>query len=490
MPYRLCRNSQTLLSSTSHLLRSFGMTALLAFAAAAIGLTAGADVAIASDPRADSSRKTLQYTAGSDTLDLAGLEQSFRHLASTVTPSVVAITASPDPAPPAASFRSKELTVRAIDSLLKGGPRVVGTGFCIDADGYILTNEHVVASARQLFVTTDAGRTYAAIVVGSDPRSDLAVLKIPAQLPAVEIAEPQSLQRGQWMVAVGNPVGLAGQGEMCMSVGIISALGRDLPKLSEREGRLYSNLIQTTAEVNPGNSGGPLFDLQGRVAGVVTAVVLPHKTTNGIGFAMPLNREMRQKIERLKRGQPIVHGYLGVAVSDRPGGGVTVMKIGSSTPAEGVLNKGDVIARVDGRKVTNEAEFIRAVSSAPVDRPVAIVVERSGREVPLSMQLDSRQHKMAGVDRSSQRMFWRGLTLGLPEGPVSEGVQILEIDPRSPLVDQGVQIGSIIKQIAGQPVSDLLTLQSVIDATPAELCQLDIAPSPSGARTAYASGKD
>jgi S1-C subfamily serine protease len=217
---------------------------------------------------------------------------------------------------------------------------------------------------------------------------------------------------------------------------------------------------------------------------------LPHKTTNGIGFAMPLDTTTREKIDQLKRGQPVLHGYLGVAVRDRVGGGVTVTTVGPSTPADGVLRTGDVITRIDGRGLDSETDFIRAVSTAAVDRPVAFVVERGGREVPMSLQLDARQHTVAGVNRASQRIFWRGLTLGLPEGMASGGVQVLAIDPLSPMVNQGIRAGTIIKQVAGQPVSDLLTLQSLIDATPTELCKLDIAPGSTSARTAYATGSE
>lgn len=490
MPYRPCRSSQALTAVPYRSSRRIGVIRAFALlVASTLALNVSTARTGANEPEAQTA-KALQYTARSDTLDLMGLEQSFRHVANSVTPSVVAITATSDPASPLASFRSTELTARTLDNMLKGGPRVVGTGFCIDAEGYILTNEHVVGEARQLFVTTDSGRTYAAFVVGSDPRSDLAVLKIPAKLPPVSLADPSSLQRGQWTVAIGNPVGLAGSGGMSMSVGIVSAVGRDLPKLSEKEGRLYTNLIQTTAEVNPGNSGGPLFDLQGRVAGIVTAVVLPHKTTNGIGFAMPLDSLTRHKVDQLKRGQPVLHGYLGVAVRDRVGGGVTITRVGVDTPAADILRTGDVITRIEGRPLADETDFIRTVGASPVDRPVALVVERGGREVPISIQLDARQNTVAGVNQSSQRIFWRGLTLGLPQGAAVEGVQVLEVDPRSPMAQQGIRVGSIIRHVAGHPVRDLLTLQTVIDSTPPELARLDLAPGSATARTAYANGSE
>ena len=179
----------------------------------------------------------------------------------------------------------------------------MGTGFIVDSDGYIVTNDHVVSSNDNIWVTTDDHHVYPAIVVGSDPRSDVAVLKIPAsKLPTIRFAEAPA-KRGQWTMALGNPYGLAGGGEMAVSVGIVSATGRSLPKLSSHEERLYCDLIQTTAQINPGNSGGPLFNLKGEMIGINAAVILSQKVTNGIGFAIPVTPHLRQTIDDLKQGR-------------------------------------------------------------------------------------------------------------------------------------------------------------------------------------------
>ena len=424
--------------------------------------------------------RPLELTTRSDTVDLLGLEQSFRHVARTVTPGVVSIAAAADPAPAAAAgLRSAQLTADVVSNLLDGGPRVVGTGFCVDADGYIVTNEHVVRDARQLYVTTDEGTTYAALVVGTDPRSDLAVLKIPARLPPVDFAAPGTLYRGQWTVAVGNPVGLAGNGNLCVSVGVVSATGRELPRLSEREGRLYTNLIQTTAEVNPGNSGGPLFDLHGKVIGVVTAVVLPQEQTNGIGFAMPVDAAMLAKIDLLKQGRPVTHGFLGISV--RPTAeGVAVSGVGEATPAGGLVEVGDVLLRLGGEAVRDPAAFVRLVSDAPTDCDVPLVVRRDGAEVALAVRLRPRQDLVAGVDLSNQRLAWRGASLGVAVGEPRGGVRICRLDPDSPLIARGLTVGSVIAQVAGRPVRDLVTLQTVVDETPAELCQIGLLPRVAG----------
>jgi serine protease Do len=286
---------------------------------------------------------------------------------------------------------------------------------------------------------------------------------------------------------MGNPVGLAGGGAMCMSVGVVSAVGRELPKLSEREGRLYTNLIQTTAEVNPGNSGGPLFDIQGNVMGVVTAVVLPHKTTNGIGFAIPADAALRAKIEQLKLGTPIVYGYLGVAVRDHAGGGVWVTTVGDDAPASGVLQQGDVLVRVNGQPVSNESAFIRVVGAAPTDRMVTLVVNRSGREVSLNVRLSAHPDIVAGVDVSTQRLYWRGAELTTAASATGGGVRVAAIEPGSPLLTLGVKAGSIIHSIAGRPVPDLVTLQQILDETPSEKIKLSLIPLPDSAKTAVAS---
>jgi serine protease Do len=254
------------------------------------------------------------------TLDLTGLQNQFAAVADRVSPSVVAISASCTAMDSDDVLRSDSLNPHRLDSLLSKTTRTVGTGFFVDADGFVLTNEHVICEAEQLWVTTDDRKVYPAIVIGTDPRTDLAVLKIPASnCKPVRFAKPAALHRGQWTIAIGNPYGMAAEGEMAMSVGVVSATDRTLQRLSQKEGRLYSNLIQTTAEINPGNSGGPLFNLAGEVIGINTAVILPQKQTNGIGFAIPMSERLMNQVEQLKQGREIVYGYLGVVVSDPTG---------------------------------------------------------------------------------------------------------------------------------------------------------------------------
>ena len=264
---------------------------------------------------ADGPSQRAGHVEVSDNFDVPDLEKRFEDVAERLSPSVVAISATDARVEADDALRSNRINPEKLAALLEPVDRTVGTGFIVDSDGYIVTNDHVVASTDHIWVTTDDHHVYPAIVVGSDPRADLAVLKIPAtNLPAVHFSDAAP-RRGQWTVALGNPYGLAGSGGMSVSVGVVSATGRSLPKLSSKEDRLYTDLIQTTAQINPGNSGGPLFDVHGNVIGINAAVILPQKLTNGIGFAIPVTARVRHVIQDLKEGREIVYGWLGVRVT-------------------------------------------------------------------------------------------------------------------------------------------------------------------------------
>ncbi|MGB7156764.1 MAG: trypsin-like peptidase domain-containing protein, partial [Tepidisphaeraceae bacterium] len=363
-------------------------------------------------------------TAAERTLDLAGLQDQFSTLATKLAPAVVAISSACDPVEADNALRSEDLTFEKIDTILGRATRMVGTGFVIDTDGYILTNEHVIGDSQQLWITTDDRTVYPAIVVGSDPRADLAVLKIAAtNLPMVTFAEPGTLRRGQWSIALGNPYGYAGEGEMAMSVGVVSATGRSLNKLAAKENRLYTNLIQTTAEINPGNSGGPLFDIEGRVIGINTAVILPQKQTNGLGFAMPITPQLLQTVRELKQGREIVYGYVGILVSTptarerRLAGiekaiGARIDSIEADAPASKAdLQAGDVIVGLNGEEIDDGDDFVRVVGRTPVDQPASMRVARAGKT--LAIDVTPRRRPMPGVavTRESQRLRWQGLVL-------------------------------------------------------------------------------
>ncbi len=202
-----------------------------------------------------------------------------------------------------------------------------------------------------------------------------------------------------------------------MSVGVVSATGRSLTKLSNKEGRLYTNLIQTTAEINPGNSGGPLFNLAGEVIGINTAVILPQKQTNGIGFALPVCDRMLAEIDQLKQGHEIVYGYLGVNVDDpterdrftsgmpKNAGGAHVDSIEAKSPADGTkLKVNDMIVGLNGAPVADSDSFIRMIGFAPVDVPSTVTVYRQGKSLDVQVTPARRPMPQVAVSRTTQHM--------------------------------------------------------------------------------------
>ncbi|HWE04764.1 MAG TPA: trypsin-like peptidase domain-containing protein [Tepidisphaeraceae bacterium] len=427
----------------------------------------------------------------SDNFGVFDLEQRFEAVTRHVAPAVVAISATDAKLETDQGLQADRFNSEKLAAMLATVDRTVGTGFIVDPDGYIVTNDHVVANNEHIWVTTDDHHVYPAIVVGSDPRADVAVLKIPAgKLPTIRFAAAPA-KRGQWTMALGNPYGLAGGGEMAVSVGIVSATGRSLPKLSSHEERLYCDLIQTTAQINPGNSGGPLFDLRGEVIGINAAVILPQKVTNGIGFAIPVTRHLRQVIDDLKQGREVVYGFLGVRVTSltplerkeaglTEEGGAKVESVDANSPASAKLKAGDTIVNFNGEAVNDGDHFVRLVGEAQIDREVKAVVYRGGKPMSISIATTRRQSPLAAVTRDSQRMRWRGMLLGpIPQHWIfgsapkpATGLIVIAIDEKSPFAKGGVVEGSVIATVAGKPVGDILQLQRIVNETPPEACAI------------------
>jgi S1-C subfamily serine protease len=437
-------------------------------------------------------------SAGS-TVELAQLQSAFQRVADRVAPGVVAISASVAGMDTDEVLRNESMNGDRLEAVLARATRTVGTGSVIDTDGYILTNEHVIGDAGQIWVTTDNGQVFPAIVIGSDPRADLAVLKIPARdLKPVNFAPAGSVvQRGMWTIALGNPYGLAGGGEMSMSVGVVSATDRSLPKLASQENRYYADLIQTTAEINPGNSGGPLFDLNGDVIGISTAVILPQKATNGIGFAIPVTGELLQKVRDLREGREIVYAYLGVMVSTATAqqrraanikdssGGVHIDSIEADSPASRLLQGGDLVVRVNGHSVAGSDDFVRQVGQMSISHPTSFKLYRGGKALTVEVQLRRRELPSVAVNHQNQRIRWRGLLLGpVPanwefgavQSRPEHGLMVLGVDPASPLIKEGVRSGTVIVSVAGKPLRAVTDLQEIVNSTPAEQCSVQFAP--------------
>jgi S1-C subfamily serine protease len=420
--------------------------------------------------------------------DLSDLEARFKAVADRVSPAVVAISASTVPDNSPAASRCAELSADKLQAFLSKTTRMVGTGFVIDSDGYILTNDHVIDDAEQLWITTDDRKVYPAIVVGSDPRGDLAVLKIPGHnLPTVHLGDGAAVHRGQWSIAVGNPYGLSSEGGMCLSVGVISAVNRSLPRLSDSENRLYCDLLQTTAQINPGNSGGPLFDLQGDVIGINTAVIMPQKQVNGIGFAKPITLALQDEVAQLKQGHEIVYAYLGVIVSNpsdqdrelanlKTPIGVHVDSIQTDSPASGgKIEQDDLLTAIDHQSIPNSDAFVALISSAQVARPITVELRRGGKPVSVELRLARRTPVVPAVTRETQRLRWAGMLLGpsITDGRF-DGVTVLDVDASSPFLKRGLHEGAVIRTVSNKPIHAMIDLQNIINDTPIDHCDLQL----------------
>ncbi|AKI97000.1 Do family serine endopeptidase [Kosmotoga pacifica] len=270
----------------------------------------------------------------------------------------------------------------------------LGSGFIFNAEGYILTNEHVVHNADEIKVTLLDGSKFEARYVGGDEELDIAVIKIDPdgrELPVLEIGDSDSLKIGEWAIAIGNPLGF----QHTVTVGVISATGRQIPK-PDGNG-YYSNLIQTDAAINPGNSGGPLLNIHGQVIGINTAIVSPQYGST-LGFAIPVNVAMRF-VDTIIKGVPIQKAYLGVYVSTvtentarslglKVDTGALVTDVIKDSPAEKVgIKPQDVIINFDGLDIHSSGELVAAVHNYPAGSEVTVTIDRFGKKMVLKVVL-------------------------------------------------------------------------------------------------------
>lgn len=303
-----------------------------------------------------------------------GAPQSFADLAALADPGVVFVR----------TVQSQRIGLRRV--LADGS----GSGFVFDSSGLILTNYHVVQGAEAIAVELFDGRAFPAQVVGADPLTDIAVLRVQAQeLPVLPLGDSDQVRVGDWVLAIGNPFGL----EHTVSAGIISAKERTGQDVDLRNPRAYYSFLQTDASINPGNSGGPLIDLRGQVIGINTAI---NRDANSIGFAIPINM-VRELLPRLLKDGVIQRAAIGVEVAELSGSlseggrgprskGALVVRVAAGSPAErGGLQAGDVILQLGGRPIENPERLRWWASLAPIGEPVEIVVQRGDQRVTLSV---------------------------------------------------------------------------------------------------------
>jgi serine protease Do len=341
----------------------------------------------------------------------------------------------------------------------------LGSGFIIDPSGYIVTNNHVVENADKVTVIFQDDSKLTAKVIGRDDKTDLALIKIdaPKPLPYVEWGDSNEMQVGDWVLAVGNPFGLGGT----VSSGIISARGRDI-----HEGP-YDDFLQIDASINRGNSGGPTFNLDGKVIGINTAIYSPNGGSVGIGFAIPSSLA-KPVIEQLKEHGKVQRGWLGVQIQEvtpelakslglPKAEGALVADVTSGGPAEKIgIKQGDVIMSFDGHEVAKLRDLPLAVAETPVGETAHVELWRDGKDItlaPVIAAMPEHPEQMAENDGGQSAM---GLTLAplTPErreqlhvGKDVKGVVVTGVAENSPLATLGIEQGDVIEQVNRHPVA-------------------------------------
>lgn len=332
--------------------------------------------------------------------------------------------------------------------------RSLGSGFIISKDGFIVTNNHVVEGATEVKVVLKDGTEYEAKIYGTDPKTDIALLKIDPKgkdLPVVRLGDSDKLKVGEWVLAIGNPFGLS----YTVTAGIVSAKGRVIG-----EGP-YDDFIQTDASINPGNSGGPLVNMDGEVVGINTAII---KNAQGIGFAIPINLA-KHVIEQLKEHGRVIRGWLGVYIQDvRPSlakamklpvnHGAIVTKVIHKSPAEKAgLKPGDVIIKYNGKEVKDSHQLSILVSSTKPGTKVTLTIIRNGREKELKVKIGElkEQGRHGGVVTGALEKFGLELSDVPPEVEkelgIKGGAYVVSVRPASIAMEAGFRKGDVIVNI-------------------------------------------
>ena len=353
-----------------------------------------------------------------------------------------------------------------------------GSGFIISADGYVVTNHHVVDGADTVIVRLSDRREFDAEVIGTDQRSDLALLRVEGTgLPFLSLGNSEDLKVGQWVLAIGSPFGL----DYSVTAGIVSAKGRSLPT---EMGENYVPFIQTDVAINPGNSGGPLFNLAGEVVGVNSQIFTRSGGSIGLSFAIPA-RVVSNVVKQLRANGEVVRGWLGVSIQnvdrtlaesfdlDRPRGAL-VAQVGGNSPAEGAgIESGDIIIAVDDAQIEVSADLPHVVGLlAPGDK-VNITVIREGDEKVLKVEIGALEAdeiaRVVTTPSEPGTVSMLGMTVKELEesdesGPaVRGGVVVSSVEPGSPAFEGGVRAGDILTRFGRVAISRLSDLEKASD---------------------------
>jgi serine protease Do len=363
----------------------------------------------------------------------------------------------------------------------EGGPerreQGMGSGVIVSTDGYIITNNHVVSDAQEIKVTLYDRREFDAEVVGTDPKSDVAVIRLkspPNDLRAIPIGNSSALRLGDVVLAIGNPFGVG----QTVTMGIVSAKGRADVGIVD-----YEDFIQTDAAINPGNSGGALVDTEGRLVGINTAILSRSGGYQGIGFAIPTNMAI-PIMESLKKDGKVTRGWLGVSIQDidqelsqtmklPTARGVLIADVqGGSPAAKAGLRRGDVVVKVDGQAVSSTGQFRNAIASAGANRTVSLELYREGKLQTLSASLGESPSSVAAGPRTrggrgaEPALEGLGVAELTPEmrrnfsigDDVSKGVVITNVTPGTPAARAGLRPGDVLLEVNRKPVTNVREL--------------------------------
>jgi serine protease Do len=353
-----------------------------------------------------------------------------------------------------------------------------GSGFFISSDGFAVTNNHVVEGADKVEITTDAGKTYTAKVIGTDSRTDLALIKVEgsSEFPFVKLSEGKA-RTGDWVLAVGNPFGLGGT----VTAGIVSASGRDIGSGP------YDDFIQIDAPVNKGNSGGPAFNMQGEVVGVNTAIYSPSGGSVGIAFSIPA-ATVKTVVAQIKDKGSVSRGWIGVQIqpvtqdiADSMGlkqaeGALVADPQKDGPAAKAGIESGDVITAVNGQSIKDARELARIIGGFAPGGTAKLDVLHNGKRNVVSLtlgQLPNAQEAKADIDAGGKdsthgtdvpRLGMTVAPAGKVDGAGKEGVVVMKVEPKSAAADRGLKKGDVILEVAGKSVSNPGDVREALDA--------------------------
>jgi len=429
------------------------------------------------------------------------LSKAFRYAAEKVTPTVVKITTvsrakntqsmtfrgNPFEGTPFEDYFKNDDSLRGFRQL--PAPRAqqgLGSGVIIDPSGIILTNNHVVNGADEVYVHLNDGREFRATDIRVDPQTDLAVLRIEGagKLPAAVLGRSDDLEIGDWVIAIGHPFSL----DTTVSAGIISGKGRGLASVSRAQ------FLQTDAAINPGNSGGPLVNLNGEVIGINTAIATNSGGYQGIGFAVPIDLA-KWVIAQLQDRGSVQRAYLGVKIEPltadlaeqfrvKPNQGVLVAEVNADTPAARAgVKDGDVIVAFDGQAVHNPRELQAVVERSPIDKALPMTVVRDGKQMNLSVKLEVlpeqlvvsstplRERSQSNTNNDSYRNEKLGLEVSNMSSEVASrlgyegfnGVLVSHVEPGSPADRMGLEEGMLVLAVDRQSVSSVAEFKKAME---------------------------